>query len=834
MPLEETGVSFVAEDSDSFITAFDDAGDAAGTFESAVSSAGAGIDVAGEIMTGALRAVGEAAFELAVSAGGALIGFFSDSFSGALEAETTMARLTAQIEAQGPAAAVTAEQAMALADEYAHLAGGSDDAVIAAEAVLLKFNAIGSETFPTAIEQSANLAALMGTDLSSAAQLLGLALDDPTSSLTRLDKATGAFTEAEKLQIAAMAESGDVAGAQALILANLEEAIGGTAETLALTTAGQWTIFQETIADTGEAIASSLLGPLNILMTTYLMPLIPVIQEVGTAFGLFFESLLSGDVGGAFDVLGEFDSTRAILQGLGIDVYALGGFFQDIYDFVIANIPLMQETFETVFTAIGEVFTVLSDFINVTLMPAIASIWEQTGLELPTAQQTFEAVMAAIVTATQLVSDFITDILVPTLTETVDWVVANWPAIQATIEEVWAAVEAITTTVITAVQAIITTVMTAVLAFWASNGAAIVADSTATWNTIQATISTIITTVQAVITTVLTAIQEFWNAHGESIMTIVNFMMATVMTNIENGTAFIQGVITTVLAAIQIFWDTWGTTIIAIVTNMVESTGAVIDAFAAILEGDWDALGTALETIWDNAWENIGMIIETAAESIGTIISDMVTSIGVEAINFANDLVSTFLNLGADLADGWMDTWVAIGHIVGTGVNSILSIDWASVGTNIINSIGTGISNAAGNLAQQAADAAYAAYLAMLEALGMGSPSRLFLEAGENTQESMEMGIDRRADLVALATRDSARNAARALMDSMDVVRRASGMMTDVIVSPIASAQQLASSVRNITNTDARSINYSPIYQRGPDNPVQSIQTLAVMNGIRL
>lgn len=730
--LEEAGLRLVAEGGDEFDSTLGSANDAFESFGNVATEVGGGIDAVSEIMTGALRAIGEMAVSALASGGAALLSFFGDSFAGALDAEQTMARLTAQIEAQGPAAAVTADQAMALADEYKHLAGGSDDAVIAAEAVLLKFNAIGSEAFPQAIEQSANLAALMGTDLASASQLLGLALDDPTSSLTRLDKATGAFTEEEKLQIAAMAEAGDVAGAQALILSNLEEAIGGTAETLALTTAGQWTIFQETIADAGESIVSALLPALNSLMADVLTPLLPIIEEVATAFGLFFEILMSGDVETAVGALGEFDTLRAVFQGLGIDVYALGEFFQGMYDFVVANIPLMQETFATVFAAIQGVFQVLSDFVNVTLMPAIASIWEQSGAQLPTAQATFESVMAGIVVATQMVSDFITNVLVPTFTYVVEWTVANWPTIQATIEAV-----------MNAVNAIISTVITYIAAFWEVNGEAMVTNTVTSWSTIQTTITTIITAVQATITTILTAIQAFWTAHGEAIMAIVIFMMATVQTNISNGIAFVQAVITTTLTIIQAFWDTWGVTIMAITANMVETIGAVIDAFAALLQGDWETLGTSLQTIWDNTWENMGMVMETAAAALGTIISNMATAIGVVMVGFAGDLVDTFVGLGASLISGWTDAWAAIGYIVNTGVQSIMSIDWAYVGTNIISSISAGISNAAAGLAQAAADAAYAAYLAMLEALGMGSPSTLFIAAGENTQMSMATGIER-------------------------------------------------------------------------------------------
>src|SRR3990167_7455657 len=124
MALEETGVQLVAEGADGFSNALDDAASSLGFLESAAQSASGGIDVMGEIITGALRQIGTIAVDSLLAAGSAVAGFIGDSFAGALEAETTMARLTAQIEATGGVAGITADEAAALADEFKGLAGG--------------------------------------------------------------------------------------------------------------------------------------------------------------------------------------------------------------------------------------------------------------------------------------------------------------------------------------------------------------------------------------------------------------------------------------------------------------------------------------------------------------------------------------------------------------------------------------------------------------------------------------------------------------------------------------------------------------------------------------
>lgn len=734
------------------------------------------------VITGALLEVGSIAVDALFAAGAAVADFVGDSFAGAIEAEQGFARLTAQIEAQGDSAAVTAGQAAILADEYKHLAGGSDDAVIAAEAVLLKFNAIGSDIFPTAIEQSANLAALMGTDLASASQLLGLALDDPTASLTRLDKATGAFTEAEQLQIKAMAEAGDVAGAQALILANLEEAIGGTAETLALTTAGQWAIFQESIADAGESIAAALLPALSGLLAM-LMPLIPVMEEVATAFGLFFEILMSGDVGGAFDVLGEFDSVRAVFQGLGIDVYALGTTFQGIYDWVIANIPLVQATFTTVFTAIQGVFAVLSDFVTVTLMPAIASIWEQSGVQLPTAQATFEAVMNGIVVATQLVSDFITNILVPVLTSAVDWVVANWPAIQAKIEEVWAVVQPI-------LQATADFIIGTVIPTFAQAVDWVVAN----WPTIQANIEAVMAAVQTVINTVMNEVVPFVLEMFGQIKSWVDtnwpLIQATIETIINNISTSIHSVIDPLVA----FWIANHETIQAVATaiweNMklsistaITAIGGIITVTMQLITGDWTGAWTTIQTTLTTIWANMQEMASNSMTAISAVVTDLLAALKVwwdaKWIEIQNSVTTILASI-----------LTTISTTVANMVTAFTSIDWLGIGAGIITSIQTGITNLAGSLAQSAADAAYAAYQAMLSALGMGSPSTLFVEAGENTMDSMGAGMTDATGGAMVAANDAAMSISDAFIDPFTLAMMMAAEMQQDVFQTMGVAQE--------------------------------------------
>ncbi|NCW69970.1 MAG: hypothetical protein EBV86_15685 [Marivivens sp.] len=78
-----------------------------------------------------------------------------------------------------------------------------------------------------------NLATRLDGDLKSASIMLGKALNDPVANLSAMSRAGIQFSEDQKEVIKALAESGDMAQAQSIILEELEKQYGGSAEAAA-------------------------------------------------------------------------------------------------------------------------------------------------------------------------------------------------------------------------------------------------------------------------------------------------------------------------------------------------------------------------------------------------------------------------------------------------------------------------------------------------------------------------------------------------------------------------------------------------------------------------
>jgi hypothetical protein len=183
--------------------------------------------------------------------GNAVSGFMKDAIDEASAAQAGMVQLEQVIESTGGAAGLTADEISEMATAFSRITIFEDDAIIAGQTILAQFTSIGQDVFPQATEAMLNLATRMKIDLPAAAKIVGKAMEGEFSGLSRFGVV---IDEATKKQIDGLIKVGDTAGAQALILAELEKRFGGAAEAAGSTFAGSmerlnnaWGDFKETI-----------------------------------------------------------------------------------------------------------------------------------------------------------------------------------------------------------------------------------------------------------------------------------------------------------------------------------------------------------------------------------------------------------------------------------------------------------------------------------------------------------------------------------------------------------------------------------------------------------
>lgn len=223
----------------------------------------------GSIMTGIESIVNLAgqAFDFAKD----MVGDFINSAS---ESEQAVARLDGVLRATGGSVGFTSEQLQGMADGLQDVTRFSDETILNGEAILLTFRNLSGEMFERTVPAMLDMAEIFGS-VDSAAMQLGKALNDPVAGMGALSRAGITFSEEQKEMIENFIELGDVASAQNIILSEVEAQVGGLAEAMGLTFAGQVDIFQNKLDTLREMIGNAFL---------------PTISDLVGAFGNFVAS----------------------------------------------------------------------------------------------------------------------------------------------------------------------------------------------------------------------------------------------------------------------------------------------------------------------------------------------------------------------------------------------------------------------------------------------------------------------------------------------------------------------------------------------------------------
>lgn len=210
----------------------------------------------------------------AAAAVGALAAGLKYSIAQAAESEAVMAQTEAVIKSTGSAAGLTAAQIGDMSLALSQQSTFSDEAIQKGQNLLLTFTNIGSTVFPAATQAMVDMATAMGTDASSGAIQLGKALQDPVGGIAALTRVGVNFTAAQKELIKSMVATGDVAGAQKIIIAELNKEFGGSAQAALGTYAGKMTQLKNNVDNLAEAFGNELIpilseaaGAMSLLMT---------------------------------------------------------------------------------------------------------------------------------------------------------------------------------------------------------------------------------------------------------------------------------------------------------------------------------------------------------------------------------------------------------------------------------------------------------------------------------------------------------------------------------------------------------------------------------------
>jgi hypothetical protein len=185
------------------------------------------------------KGIGRAIGGLAVALGfTGIVSGLKDAVRGAEEAKVANDRIDAiakSMDLFGNNTKRTTDRIKEFADTQELLVGVEAEVIKATQAKLLTFKEVASSAdrmggaFDRATILAQDLAAAGFGEATANATQLGKALNDPTKGITALTRVGLTFTEEQKKVIKSLQDTGDMAGAQTIILEELERQVGGTA-----------------------------------------------------------------------------------------------------------------------------------------------------------------------------------------------------------------------------------------------------------------------------------------------------------------------------------------------------------------------------------------------------------------------------------------------------------------------------------------------------------------------------------------------------------------------------------------------------------------------------
>jgi hypothetical protein len=277
--------------------------------------------------------VGELAKGFAAGTG-IILGFqeaghlLSDVLTGSLKEydayNQAVAQTNAVLTSTQHAAGLTASEIVDLSKSLSDNTLYQDDAVLAAENLLLTFTNITKDIFPQTTQAVLDMSAALGQDLQSSATQLGKALNDPINGLSTLQREGVSFTSAQQDMITALVKSGQTMEAQKYILSEIEEKFGDSAQS-AYEAASSVDKLQKNYVDLEQEIGSGLTPALNNVFSAF--------QDVTTGMGK------NADVGKivfqTFSYITEAAAnTVAGIQGIASGIVALGSYVAEAFDIV--------------------------------------------------------------------------------------------------------------------------------------------------------------------------------------------------------------------------------------------------------------------------------------------------------------------------------------------------------------------------------------------------------------------------------------------------------------------------------------------------------------------
>lgn len=595
--------------------------------------------------------------------------FFSGFVSGGEEAQNIQAQLQAVLKSTGGVAGVTADQVNNLAGSFSKVTTFSDESIVSGENLLLTFTNIGKDIFPQATEAMLNMSQALGQDMKSSAIQLGKALQDPILGVTALRRVGVNFNDEAKKTIENMVKTGDLAGAQAFILRELNTEFGNSAKAAGQTFAGQMKILNNQFDEAQEKVGMALLPLLQQLGSSIIPKILPVVEALADALATFFTVLgKGGDVSqAAFMMRDALDA--AFGKGTGDKVWQL---VQTIQNFVTNLMTQLAPAFEFVKAHAKEFIAAIGAIVGLSVVIDVVTglIAVVTALNLPLVL----IVGAVALLAAAWAGDWggirektaaVWAWLQPVLALIWKWLATNIPIAIQTVVKWW------NTSFMPALQVVIKWVtgtfipgfQKLVKFFQSDLPTGVSTGSASIINTFLGALQSVADWISSVFTTVFESVRNFFETLlVNAILFFVGIWNSQFFAPIRFATEFIQNVtlpfyralaeffIAVFAAAIRVVGEVWTNIVLPALTSVWAFASGVLHPFFVMLGIFFQTAFSAVLTAMSGIWSNVFL---PALTSVWMFISGTLYPL---LLTFVNWITTAFNTTVQTLSNLWNQT----------------------------------------------------------------------------------------------------------------------------------------------------------------------------------
>lgn len=477
----------------------------------------------------AVAAAGYAAIKVGVSA-----------FAEADEARKVGAQTNAVIKSTGAIAGVSAKHVNDLSSAISNKIGVDDESIAAGQNMLLTFTNVrnevgkGNRIFDKATRTASDLAAAFGGDATSNSKLLGKALNDPVKGLSALTRVGVSFTKQQQDQIKALVTSGDVLGAQKVMLGEVQKQVQGSAKA------------QVTWGDKAKVAWGNLLETIG----TKFYPVVTKVMRWVTKTGIpAIEAF-----GPVLDRVGRWFSDTLVpaIESLGPTFTKVKGWLSDAVGFVKGffnstggkgGASKITELRDTVVDAFQTVKSVIRDAVVI-----VRVLWDTFGADIMRAAKTaFSAVLGIIRGAFMIVRGifaFAKALL------TGDWK-GMWEAILTILSGVWQVIKNVVTLAFNAIRLYFTVFAKVVIARWKLIWDGVSKLLVAAWDGIKSLISGGWNWIKSKFTSGAEPVRRAWSTLWNGFKGVISKVIGAIKTIINGVIGTIQAVIDKITGAIN-------------------------------------------------------------------------------------------------------------------------------------------------------------------------------------------------------------------------------------------------------------------------------------------